>query len=75
MIYKNYYADGISERIQKRLMELGRPISWLANEMDISYPSARNYVHGYSNMNLPTFIHICEVLEVTPNWMIYGEEK
>ena len=74
MIYKNYYAEGIPERIQKRLMELNWSIARLADEMGISYPSARNYVHGCSNMNLPTFIHMCEVLKVSPNWMIYGEE-
>ena len=75
MEYQNYLtSEDISERIWRQLKRHHWTVAVFAEKLGVSYPSAQNYVNGTSNMNLPTFIHMCELFKVSPNYMIYGRE-
>ena len=65
-----------SKRVIENIIEVRKLKKFSRKQLSLAIGRSHNYIslieHGYTDLKIAEFIKICEVLEVTPNHLIYG---
>lgn len=64
--------EDIGKRVKKRRIELGYTQEYLAEKMDVSIQMISGTESGKKALKLENFIKFCDILETTPDYLIYG---
>lgn len=67
------YDRLVSEGIERILSDLKWTKRDLSNCSDIPYRSLQNYLSGRNGMPVSTFLHICKVLRVDSDYVLYHQ--
>lgn len=62
----------IGERIRQRRRELGYKQYTLAQKLGLSSNHLSSIEHGREHPSLETLLHICELLQITPDYLLLG---
>lgn len=63
---------GIGQRIAKRRVQMGLKQTALAERLDISNNYLSSIERGKENPSLEIIVNICNVLQVTPDYLLMG---
>lgn len=64
--------EGIGKRVRKRRVELGFTQEYLAERMNVSVQMISGTEAGRKALKLENFIKLCDVLDVTADYLISG---
>jgi transcriptional regulator with XRE-family HTH domain len=66
--------QGFGERLRRRARELGFSDAELARRAGIESSKFGKYVRDVNEPDYPTLVHICAVLDVTPDYLLLAGE-
>ena len=64
--------EGSGFRLRWAIKKKGYTIERLAMEMNVETCTMSRYVNEKAAMSITMCKRVCEVLDITPNWLIYG---
>ena len=64
--------EGSGERLREAIQKSGYTIERLAMDLNVETCTMSRYVNGKAAMNIAVCKRVCDVLGITPDWLIYG---
>lgn len=72
---QNYPPEGFSDRLKETILKSGMGVYDIARLSNIKPQNIYHHMNGVATPSLTSFVHLCAVLNVSADYLLFGRSK